>query len=157
MSVLGTRREVTVAVLLALGALVLSVLLGAATRPQHLHPAQQAATPGNESAADHPWASDGCSMPGASVSEVDGVFDFHHACVVLDGCYQGLDRTGTAAVIDRQRCDELFRDDALASCAELHPEESSWRSRECRATAEDYYAVVRAFGGQYYTGSGSAA
>jgi hypothetical protein len=156
MSGLGTRREVLVVVFLALGALVLSFLVGAATRPQHVHPAHEAATPANES-ADHPWASDGCSMPGASVSEVDGVFDFRHACVVLDGCYQGLDRTGAAALVDRLRCDELFRDDLLATCAELHPDESSWRSRECRATAEDYHAVVRAFGVDFYTGSGNPA
>jgi hypothetical protein len=112
------------------------------------------ATPANEALHPHPWISAGCSIPGASIDAVPGLFDFHHACIHLGGCYQGLNRAGEPAAIDRLGCDEQFRRDLLASCAVLHGTATDWRARECADTASSYYDVVRSFGGPYYVGSG---
>jgi len=65
-----------------------------------------------------------------------------------------LDRVGGTAVIDRVRCDELFRTDLAASCEYLHGTTQNWRTRECESTANAYYAVARSFGRTYYTGTG---
>ena len=105
---------------------------------------------------DHPWGDGGCILPGAAIDSVPGLFDFRHACTHHDGCYQGLDRMGGAAVIDRLRCDELFRTDLAASCEYLHGATQNWRARECESTAHAYYAVARSFGRTYYTGTGDA-
>ena len=119
--------------------------------------ADQPATPANEAADAHPWGTAGCFLPGAAIDAVPGLFDFRHACIHHGGCYQGLDRGGDPAVIDRLRCDTLFRTDLTASCAVVHGASTNWRAKECESTAEAYYAVARSFGATYYTGSGNPA
>ena len=96
------------------------------------------------------------TLPGAAIDSVSGLFDFRHACIHHDGCYQGFDRMGSSAVIDRVRCDELFRTDLTASCEYLHGISQNWRARECESTANAYYAVARSFGRTYYAGTGDA-
>ena len=112
------------------------------------------ATPANETLDAHTWGTTGCFLPGAAIDELPGVFDFQHACIHHGGCYQGLDRDGDPAVVDRLRCDQLFRTDLHASCAVVHGASTSRRARECADTAEAYFAVARSFGATYYTGSG---
>jgi hypothetical protein len=102
----------------------------------------------------HPWGERGCTLPGAAIDSVSGLFDFRHACIHYDGCYQGFDRMGGSAVIDRVRCDELFRTDLTASCDYLHGTSQNWRARECASAANAYYAVARSFGRTYFTGTG---
>ena len=89
--------------------------------------------PGNEMLDDHPWGDRGCILPGAAIDSVPGLFDFRHACTHHDGCYQGFDRMGGATVIDRLRCDELFRTDLTASCEYLHGAAQNWRPASARA------------------------
>ena len=91
------------------------------------------------------------------MDEVDGLFDFRHACIHHGGCYQGFDRNGAPAAIARLRCDQLFRIDLEASCTFVHGLSTDWRARECESTADAYYAVARSFGATYYTGSGDPA
>jgi len=143
-------------VLVAMIAAVAGVLLVWSITPADVHAADAPATPGNEMLDDHPWGDGGCILPGAAIDSVPGLFDFRHACTHHDGCYQGLDRMGGAAVIDRLRCDELFRTDLAASCEYLHGATHNWRARECESTADAYYAVARSFGRTYYTGTGNA-
>jgi hypothetical protein len=139
-----------VPILLAVG-----LVLSWATTPSVSSTADQPATPANEVAGEHPWATAGCVLPGAAIDSVPGLFDFRHACVHHGGCYQGLDRHGVPAVIDRLRCDDLFRTDLAASCADVHGASKNWRAQECENTAEAYYAVARSFGATYYTGTGN--
>ena len=144
----------------ALGAALLvavGIVLFSFTQPTLVPIRDEPATPANATLHEHPWNSTGCSIPGASLDAVPGLFDFKHACIHHGGCYQGLDRQGAPAVIDRSRCDQLFRVDLEASCAVMFGKSTSWRAAECRSTAESYYEVVRSFGAPYYTGSGSAA
>jgi hypothetical protein len=149
-----TRRSV---VLVALIVLAVGVLLSWATTPPVAHMTDQPATPANEALDGHSWSTTGCVLPGADIDEVPGLFDFHHACTHHAGCYQGLDRAGEPATINRLRCDQQFRTDLEASCAAVHGTSTSWRARECQSTAEAYYAVARSFGATYYTGVGDAA
>lgn len=134
------------------------VLLSWATTSSALAPdADQSATPANEALDEHTWGTAGCFLPGAAIDEVPGFFDFRHACIHHGGCYQGLNRSGTPAVINRLRCDQLFRTDLEASCAVVHGTATNWRARKCQTTAQAYYVVARSFGATYYTGSGDAA
>jgi len=156
LQLLRTRRSARVALVALAGLVVVAVLVlatggGTPTLRGGIGPA----TPANEALHPHPWNSAGCSIPGATVDAVPGLFDFHHACTHLAGCYQGLDRTGAPASIDRARCDEQFRADLVASCSFLHGNATNWRARECRDTAESYYEVVRSFGEPYYAGGGA--
>ena len=152
-----TRRPKTVRlVVLAAVAVVLGVALTWSITPAGVHAPDAPATPGNEQVESHSWGERGCTLPGAAIDSVSGLFDFRHACIHHDGCYQGFDRTGDAAVIDRTRCDELFRTDLAASCEYLHGTSQNWRARECESTANAYYAVARSFGRTYYTGTGDA-
>jgi Prokaryotic phospholipase A2 len=137
--------------------LAVGFLLSWATTPSASQPIDQPATPANEAADAHPWGTAGCVLPGAALDAVPGVFDFQHACIHHGGCYQGLDRGGEPAVIDRLRCDMLFRGDLIASCAVVHGASTNWRAKECQSTAEAYYGVARSFGAPYYTGSGNPA
>jgi hypothetical protein len=138
-------------------ALAVGVLLSWAATPSLPQPADQPATPVNQATEAHPWGTPGCSIPGAAIDAVPGVFDFQHACIHHGGCYEGLDRQGDPAVIDRLHCDTLFRADLVASCVALHGTSTGWRAKECESTAQAYYAVVRSFGATYYTGSGNPA
>ena len=152
------RRPKTVRlVLAAVVTVVLGLGLAWAITPNGVHAPDVPATPGNEMLEAHPWGECGCILPGAAIDSVSGLFDFRHACIHHDGCYQGLDRTGESAVINRVRCDELFRTDLAASCEYLHGTSQNWRARECESTADAYYAVARSFGRTYYTGTGNAA
>jgi hypothetical protein len=151
------RRPRTVNLVLVVAvAVVAGVLLAWSAAPTTAHTMNLPATPGNEMLDDHPWDERGCVLPGAAIDSVPGLFDFRHACTHHDGCYQGLDRAGVTAVIDRVRCDELFRTDLVASCEYLHGGVDNWRVRECAETANAYYEVARSFGRTYYTGSGGA-
>ena len=141
-------------VLLGVMAAVLGVALAWSAFPAAVSAPDAPATPGNESLDSHPWGELGCTLPGAGIDSVPGLFDFRHACTHHGGCYQGFDRTGGTAVIDRVRCDELFRTDLAASCEYLHGTAQNWRARECESTANAYYAVARSFGRAYYTGTG---
>ena len=115
------RRPMTVRlVLVTVVAVVLGLTLAWAVTPAEVHAADAPATPGNEMLDAHAWGESGCTLPGAAIDSVSGLFDFRHACIHHDGCYQGFDRMGDAAVIDRVRCDELFRTDLTASCEYLH-------------------------------------
>jgi phospholipase A2-like protein len=149
-----TYRVALLAVLLVALGLVLS---WAAATPSTGYTADEPATPANAAMHQHTWSSTGCSIPGATLDSVPGVFDFRHACVHHSGCYQGLDRQGAPARIDRLRCDQLFRADLQASCAVTYGTSTNWRAGECRSTAETYYEVVRSFGATYYAGSGNRA
>jgi Prokaryotic phospholipase A2 len=156
-TMLGVRRQRSLragvaAVLMAAVAVVL--IVSWAVTPVSVHAADQPATPSNESADEHPWGTTGCFVPGAAIDVVPGLFNFRHACIHHGGCYQGLDRVGDSAMIDRRSCDQLFRTDLGASCTEVHGGAQNWRSRECESTAAAYLAVVRSFGASYYTGSG---
>jgi hypothetical protein len=149
------RRPMTVRLVLAtVVAAVLGLTLAWAVTPAKVHAADAPATPGNEMLESHPWGENGCTLPGAAIDSVSGLFDFRHACTHHDGCYQGFDRMGSSAVIDRVRCDELFRTDLTASCEYLHGTSQNWRARECESTANAYYAVARSFGRTYFTGAG---
>ena len=149
------RRPMTVRlVLVTVVAVVLGLTLAWAVTPAGVHAADDPATPGNEMLESHSWGENGCTLPGAAIDSVSGLFDFRHACIHHDGCYQGFDRMGDAAVIDRMRCDELFRTDLTASCEYLHGTSQNWRARECESTANAYYAVARSFGRTYFTGTG---
>lgn len=149
------RRPMTVRLVLVTVALVvLGLALAWAVAPSGVHAPDSPATPGNEEIEDHAWGEQGCILPGAAIDSVPGLFDFRHACIHHDGCYQGFDRTGDSAVVDRVRCDELFRTDLTASCEYLHGTSQNWRARECESTANAYYAVARSFGRTYYTGTG---
>ena len=143
-------------VLVAAVAVVTGLVLAWSVTPSAGHAADAPATPGNEMLDDHAWGDRGCILPGAAIDSVPGLFDFRHACTHHDGCYQGFDRMGGAAVIDRLHCDELFRTDLAASCEYLHGATQNWRARECESTAHAYYAVARSFGRTYYTGAGDA-
>ena len=94
-------------VLLGVMAAVLGVALAWSAFPAAVSAPDAPATPGNESLDSHPWGELGCTLPGAGIDSVPGLFDFRHACTHHDGCYQGFDRAGGTAVIDRARCDEL--------------------------------------------------
>ena len=135
-------------------AVVLGLTLAWAITPAGVHAADEPATPGNEMVEAHSWGENGCTLPGAAIDSVSGLFDFRHACTHHDGCYQGFDRMGDAAVIDRMRCDERFQTDLAASCEYLHGTSQNWRARECESTANAYYAVARSFGRTYFTGTG---
>jgi Prokaryotic phospholipase A2. len=82
------------------------------------------------------------------------VFDFLHACIHHDGCYQGLNRAGDPARISRFSCDNTFLADMRASC-EVPRTTFPANLKRCRDTAVLYYAAVRIFGGKSYQGSGS--
>lgn len=129
------------------------VLSWATTPPTVALTADQPATPADETADEHTWGTAGCLLPGAAIDSVPGLFDVRHACIHHGGCYQGLDRHGNPAAIDRLRCDDLLRTDLTASCAVVHGGSTNWRARECENTAEAYYAVSRSFGATYYTGT----
>ena len=150
----GTRLQVVGVALLVL---LVGVLVSWAAVPRLAPTGDQLATPGNEVAEEHTWGATGCSMPGASIDSVPGLFDFRHACIHHGGCYEGLDRHGGTAVIDRLRCDQLFRADLEASCTYLHGRATDWRATECGHAARSYYEIVRAFGAPYYEGSGEPA
>jgi hypothetical protein len=151
------HRPMTVRlVLVTVAAVVLGFVLSWAAAPSGVHPVDAPATPGNEQLDAHPWGERGCTLPGAAIDSVPGLFDFRHACIHHDGCYQGFDRMGDPAVIDRVHCDDLFRTDLTASCEYLHGSMQSWRAGECETTANAYYAVARSFGRAYYTGTGDA-
>lgn len=159
-TVLDLRRPATRRNALGIAALVVlvGVLLGWSVGPRvAAGSGDQLATPANELSDDHTWAATGCSIPGTTMDSVPGLFDFTHACIHHGGCYQGLDRHGNTAVIDRSRCDQLFRNDLEASCTVLHGGATDWRATECLNTAESYYDVVRSFGGPYYEGTGNRA
>ena len=149
------HRAIRVALLMVAVAFLLS--WATSTAPNVSQTADQPATPANEAIDAHPWGTAGCFVPGAGIDALPGLFDFRHACIHHGGCYQGLDRAGDPAVIDRNRCDALFRTDLVASCAVVHGSSTDWRAKECESTAEAYYAVARSFGATYYTGSGSPA
>src|SRR4051794_6951850 len=87
--------------------LAVGVLLSWAATPSVTQPADQPATPVNEATEAPPWGATGCSVPGAAIDAVPGVFDSQHACTPHGGCYRGLARQGDPAVIDRLRCDTL--------------------------------------------------
>jgi hypothetical protein len=151
------RRPKTVRLVLVVAvAVVLGVALAWSVTPAGVHAADAPATPGNEQLESHSWGERGCTLPGAAIDSVSGLFDFRHACIHHDGCYQGFDRMGDSAVIDRVRCDELFRVDLTASCEYLHGTSRNWRARECESTANAYYEVARSFGRTYYAGTGDA-
>jgi hypothetical protein len=151
------RRPKTVRlVLVVVVAVTVGLALARWATPAAVHAADAPATPGNEQLDSHPWGERGCTLPGAAIDSVSGLFDFRHACIHHDGCYQGFDRMGDTAVIDRVRCDELFRVDLTASCEYLHGTSRNWRARECESTAKAYYAVARSFGRTYYAGTGVA-
>jgi hypothetical protein len=152
---LNARRPVRYhgAVVVVLAA-ALGLLLTWSTAPVAVLSADQPATPANEAFDTHTWSTTGCFLPGAAIDEVPGVFDFRHACVHHGGCYLGVDRDGNPAVIDRLRCDELFRTDLRASCAVVYGGSTARRAQECDDTAESYFAIARSFGAVYYTGSG---
>jgi Prokaryotic phospholipase A2 len=157
-TVVNGRRTATYRVVLLGGVLVvLGFVLSWAVTPSIALAGDEPATPANAAAHEHTWNSPGCSIPGATLDSVPGVFDFQHACIHHGGCYQGLDRRGAPATIDRLRCDQLFHADLQASCGVMHGKSTNWRAEECRSTADSYYEVVRSFGTAYYTGSGSAA
>jgi phospholipase A2-like protein len=149
------HRVLRVALLMVAVAFLLS--WATSTAPSVSRTADQPATPANEAVDAHPWGTAGCFVPGAGIDALPGLFDFRHACIHHGGCYQGLDRAGDPAVIDRNRCDALFRTDLVASCAVVHGTSTGWRAKECESTAEAYYAVARSFGATYYTGSGRSA
>jgi hypothetical protein len=157
-ALLGGHRRTTYRVVL-LGALLvaLGLVLSWVATPSTAYSAEEPATPANEAVHEHTWNSTGCSIPGATLDSVPGVFDFRHACIHHSGCYQGLDRQGAPAAIDRLRCDQLFRVDLQASCTVTYGTSTNWRAEECRSTAETYYEVVRSFGAAYYTGPGNRA
>jgi Prokaryotic phospholipase A2 len=145
-------------VLVAVMMVAVGLLLSWTTGPSSVaYDADQPATPATEALDAHTWATAGCFLPGAAIDQVPGLFDFRHACIHHGGCYEGRDRTGSPAVIDRLRCDELFRTDLNASCATVHGTSTNWRARDCESTAEAYYGVARSFGASYYTGSGDPA
>ncbi|MGI9002995.1 MAG: phospholipase A2 [Pseudonocardia sp.] len=148
-----SRRPV-LTVLLASVVAVLALLGAGGTALAHTGDAP--ATPSNQDAGGHNWSFDGCSTPGATVDRVPGVFDFGHACIHHDGCYQGLDRTGEPAQISRLRCDNLFLADMRASCAEMHPNATTQAAQRCYNSARLYYSAVRAFGGRFFSGSASS-
>lgn len=150
-----TRHRAALALVLLVVGCVLS--WAAASPAVVARNADQPATPANEALHEHAWGPAGCFLPGAAIDEVPGLFDFRHACTHHGGCYQGLDREGEPAVIDRLRCDELFRTDLVASCAVVHGSATGWRARECVNTAEAYVAIARGFGAAYYTGRGDSA
>ena len=151
------RRPMTVRlVLVVVAVVVLGFVLAWSATPRTVHAPDAPATPGNEELEAHAWGERGCTLPGAAIDSVSGLFDFRHACIHHDGCYQGFDRAGDSAVIDRVRCDELFRVDLTASCEYLHGTSQNWRARECASTANAYYEVARSFGQTYYTGTGDA-
>jgi Prokaryotic phospholipase A2 len=154
---LDLRRPVRLRVVF-LGVLVvaLGLLLSWSAAPVAVHPGDQPATPANEASDTHLWSTTGCFLPGAAIDAVPGLFDFRHACIHHGGCYQGLDRGGSPAVVDRVRCDQLFRRDLEASCSEMYGSSTDRRAQECDASAKSYYAIARSFGAQYYTGSGDA-
>jgi len=157
-TMLGRHRTATYRVVLATAVLVaLGLVLGWVAAPTIAYSDDEPATPTNKAVHDHTWSTTGCFVPGASLDAVPGVFDFQHACIHHGGCYQGLDRRGAPATIDRLRCDQLFHADLQASCGVMHGKSTNWRAEECRSTADSYYEVVRSFGAAYYTGSGSAA
>ena len=149
------RRPTTVRlVLVTVAVVVLGLALAWSFTPVAVQATDAPATPGDENVDAHPWVENGCTLPGAAIDSVSGLFDFRHACIHHDGCYQGLDRTGSPAAIDRARCDELFRTDLTASCTYLHGASQNWRARECESTANAYFAVARSFGRTYYAGTG---
>jgi Prokaryotic phospholipase A2 len=149
------RRVVLVGVTVVLGLLVAAGLfLPWSPGSVAARMTDRPATPANELLDDHGWSTAGCFLPGAAIDEVPGLFDFRHACIHHGGCYQGLDREGAPAVIARSRCDEMFRRDLEASCADFYGRSTDRRAQECAAAAESYYAVARSFGAPYYAGSG---
>lgn len=155
---LDRRRAATFRVVIVAVTLVaVGLLLSWASVSPAGHIADEPATPANAALDGHTWGTTGCFLPGAAIDELPGVFDFRHACIHHGGCYQGLDRLGRPEAVDRLRCDQLFRTDLEASCATVHGASNNWRSRECRSTAEAYYAVARSFGATYYTGPGDPA
>ena len=133
------------------------ILLYWVAAPSSTYNTDAPATPANEALDHDTWSTVGCFLPGAAIDEIPGLFNFRHACTHHGGCYQGLDRSGAPAVIDRLRCDQLFHTDLVASCAAVHGTSTNWRARDCESTAEAYYDVARSFGGSYYTGSGDPA
>ena len=141
-------------VLVAAVAVVVGLLLAWSVAPSPVRDVDAPATPGNEVLDEHAWGDRGCVLPGAAIDSVPGLFDFRHACSHHDGCYQGYDRSGDVAAVDRLRCDALFRTDLNASCEYLHHSVDNWRARECASTAETYFEVARSFGRTYYTGTG---
>lgn len=144
-------------VILAALAVAAGLLLSWSTPHTAVRTGDQPATPANEAFDSHPWSTTGCFLPGAAIDEVAGLFNFRHACVHHGGCYAGLDRNGDPAVIDRLRCDQLFRRDLEASCTVVYGTSTDRRAQECETTAESYYAIARSFGAPYYTGSGDPA
>jgi hypothetical protein len=152
---LDVRRHAALgAILVAAAVVAVGFLLSWSSAPAPVATGDRPATPANESLDAHTWGTAGCVLPGAAIDEVPGLFDFRHACIHHGGCYQGLDRSGAPAAVDRLRCDQLFHTDLTASCVVLHGTSTNWRARECESTAEAYYNVARSFGGPYYTGSG---
>ena len=117
------------AVLLAVLVIALGLVLSWSSRPAAVAAGDRPAPPANEASDVHTWGTAGCFLPGAAIDELPGVFDFRHACIHHGGCYQGLDRDGDPAVVDRLRCDQLFRTDLHASCVVLHGAPPSRRAR----------------------------
>ena len=157
-TILRVRRTTTVRAALVVALLLgLGFALGWVASPSPVYASDEPATPANETAHAHPWNTTGCFIPGATIDAVPGLFDFGHACTHHGGCYEGLDRQGNPATIDRLRCDQLFRADLDATCTLMHGTSTNWRAKECQSTAESYYEVVRSFGAPYYSGSGSSA
>lgn len=84
------------------------------------------------------WATDGCSY----VPDRGSTFDFQHACVHHDGCYQ-------FAWGSRWSCDWWFRTDMRSSCRAMHPS-WTWRRTSCYSVADLYWSGVRALGWPAY-------
>jgi phospholipase A2-like protein len=144
-------------VILAVLVVAVGLLLSWSAAPAAVQSGDQPATPANEAFDTHTWSTAGCFLPGAAIDEVPGLFNFGHACIHHGGCYSGLDRDGDPAVVDRMRCDQLFRRDLEASCTEVYGRSTDRRAQECENAAESYYAIARSFGAPYYTGSANSA
>lgn len=79
----------------------------------------------------HPWSFNGCS---GSPDQ-----PFVHACIHHDGCYG-------RHWASRATCDEWFRNDMYATCADIR---AGWT---CRRFADVYYGFVRSLGAPFYAG-----
>jgi hypothetical protein len=90
---------------------------------------------GSGTAAAQP--SDACGTEQFDVPDSGSYFDFTEACINHDDCVDAAQTAG-----ERSPCDEQFRQDMLASCAEGFPR-SDLRYSLCRAQALIYYVGVR--------------
>ena len=80
---------------------------------------------------------DACGTEQFDVPDSGAYFDFTEACMGHDNC---VDEAST--VLERSRCDEQFRQDMLASCAEDFSRVDP-RYSLCRTQATIYYMGVR--------------